>query len=119
MITKKNVKTALIWLPSIIIALFFIQNAIEKIFQSNQISKLGLSNTSVILVGIFILIATALFLFQKTVIIGTSILASYMTFVVFVHINKGKPFLLTILIVLVTIIAGYLRKKMLSSEKIK
>ncbi|MET3127488.1 glucan phosphoethanolaminetransferase (alkaline phosphatase superfamily) [Arcicella rosea] len=117
MITIKNFKTALIWLPSIIIALFFIQNAFEKIFQSNQISKLGLSNTSVIGVGIFLLIATTLFLFQKTVIIGASILASYMTFVVFVHINKGKPFLLTLLIVLVTIVAAYLRKTKLFSEK--
>ena len=117
MTTQKNFVTALIWFPSILIAVFFIQNAFEKIFQSNEVSKLGLNSTSVILVGIFLLIATALFLIKKTVILGTAILASYMTFVVFVHINKGKPFLLTILIVLGTVFAAYLRRTKLFSQR--
>ena len=117
MTTQKNFVTALIWFPSILIAVFFIQNAFEKIFQSNEVSKLGLGSTSIILVGIFLLISTALFLIKKTLILGTAILASYMTFVVFVHINKGKPFLLTILIVLGIILAAYLRRTKLFSQR--
>ena len=86
-------------------------NAWEKIFQTNQITKLGLNSTSIILVGVIILLATALFSINKTVMIGTVILSSYMVFVAFVHMGKGKPYFLTLLIVLVTIFAGYLRKR--------
>jgi hypothetical protein len=107
---RKNFETALTWLPSILVAIFFIRNAFEKIFQSDEISKLGLGTASIILVGVGLLVATALFLVQRTVIIGTVILAAYMAFVVVVHFIKGKPFVLTLVIVLVTVFAGYIRK---------
>ncbi|MEA5403272.1 hypothetical protein VB776_10125 [Arcicella sp. DC2W] len=114
---NKIFKTTLIWLPSLLVASFFIQNSFEKIFHSNEISKLSLNSTSIMLVGIFLLISTALFLIEKTLIIGTVILASYMTFVVFVHISKGKPFLLTVLIVVGIIFAAYLRKAQFFSKE--
>jgi hypothetical protein len=117
MINNKTAVTILKWLTSIGIAVFYILNAVEKIFQSNEITKPGFSNTIVILVGIILLVAVALFLINRTLIIGAVILASYMTFVVFVHIKNGKPFLLTSLIVLVTIFAGYLRKNELFTKK--
>ena len=110
MIKNNNFDTALKWFPSILVAVFFTQNAFEKILQPHETAKLGLANTSVVFVGILILIATVLFLMNRTVIIGTVILASYMTVVVLVHINKGKPFLLTALIALATIFAGFSRK---------
>jgi hypothetical protein len=108
---KKNLEKILIWIPSIFVIIFFVANAWEKIFQSNQITKLGLNSTSIILVGVVILVATALFSINKTVIIGTVVLSSYMVFVAIVHMSKGKPYFLTFLIVLVTIFAGYLRKR--------
>ena len=113
MTNKKIFETTLIWVPSILIAIFFIQNAFEKIFQSNEITKLGLNNMSIILVGIFLLIATILFLMHRTLILGTTILASYMTFVLIVHIYKGRPFFLTLLIVLAILVASFLRKSKL------
>ena len=63
------------------------------------------------MVGVIILFATALFSINKTVIIGTVVLSSYMVFVAIVHMSKGKPFFLTLLIVFATIFAGYLRKR--------
>ena len=110
MTNKKGLETSLIWVPSILIAIFFIKNAFEKIFQSNEITKLGLNNTSIIFVGILLLIATALFLMQRTLILGAAILALYMTFVLVVHIYKGRPFILTLFIVLAILVACYLRK---------
>lgn len=117
MTTSKTIKTVLIWLPSIPIIIFFIQNAFDKIIYSNQSDKLVSNSAILILTGIVLLIATALFLYKKTIIVGTAILATYMTIVVFVHISKGKPFFLTILIVLVTIIAGYIRRTKLNNAK--
>ena len=106
---EKIIKTVLIWLPSIIISVFFISNAIEKIFYSNQFDKVVTNSTVMIMVGIILLTATVLFLINKTIIWGTTILVLYMTFVVFVHMFKGKPFEVTILIVMCTIFAAYLR----------
>ena len=117
MTTSKTIKTVLIWLPSILIIVFFIQNAFDKIFYSNELDKLGSNNTILILTGVVLLIATALFIYERTIIVGTAILATYMTIVVFVHISKGKPFFLTILIVLLTIIAGYIRRTKLNNTK--
>ena len=114
---NKTIKALLIWLPSLPIIFFFIQNAFEKIFYSNHLDKLGSSSTTLILVGIVLLIATVLFVFEKTVIVGMAILALYMTMTVFIHISKGKPFFLTILIVLLTILAGYIRKTKLIDLK--
>ncbi|MBQ4820155.1 hypothetical protein J8M14_08770 [Aquimarina sp. MMG016] len=107
----------MIWLPSLVISIFFVLNAIEKIFHSDQMDKIVTNNAVVIIVGIFLLISTALFLYNKTITAGTTLLASYMTFIVFVHIYKEKPFEVTILIVMCTIFAAYLRTPNLFVQK--
>jgi hypothetical protein len=117
MTTSKTMKTALIWLPTIPVVSFFIQNAFDKIINSSQSDKFVSNSSILILTGVVLLVATGLFLYEKTIIIGTAILAIYMTIVVFVHINKGKPFVLTIMIVLLTIVAGYIRTVKLDNKK--
>lgn len=107
---NKILKTLLTWLPSIIITLFFIPNALDKILNSNQTDKIVANSTIMITTGIFLLISTALFLYNKTLLIGTTLLALYMTFIVFIHMYKGKPYEVTILIVTTTIFAAYIRK---------
>ncbi|MBL4592602.1 MAG: hypothetical protein JKX68_02170 [Flavobacteriales bacterium] len=107
---EKRIRKALIWLPSLVISTIFIQNGIGKIFHSDQMDKIVTNNTVIISVGIILLIATALFLYNKTIVLGTSILALYMTFIVFIHMYKGKPFEVVVLIVMCTIFAAYLRK---------
>lgn len=107
---EKILKTVLIWLPSIVVSIFFIPNALEKIFQSDQINKVVTNSTILIIVGVILLIATVLFLFNKTIIWGTALLAIYMTGIVCIHIYKEKQFVVTILIVMSTIFAAYLRK---------
>lgn len=113
---NKILKTLLIWLPSVIITLFFIPNALDKILNSNQTDKIVANSTILIATGIFLLIATALFLYNKTILIGTTLLALYMTFIVFIHMYKGKPYEVTILIVMATIFASYIRKPKLFNQ---
>jgi hypothetical protein len=107
---NKILKTLLTWLPSIIITLFFIPNALDKILNSNQTDKIVANSTIMITTGIFLLISTILFLYNKTILIGATLLALYMTFIVFIHMYKGKPYEVTILIVMATIFAAYIRK---------
>jgi len=118
---NKILKTLLIWLPSLIITLFFIPNALDKILNSNQTDKIVANSTIMIATGIFLLISTALFLYNRTTLIGTTLLALYMTFIVFIHMYKGKPHEVTILIVMATIFASYIRKPeiFLPDKKIK
>lgn len=107
---EKPLRIMLIWLPSIMVSTVFIQNGIGKVFQSGQQDKIISNNAVIIIVGIILLLATALFLFNKTIIWGATTLASYMTCISFIHMYKGKPFEIVILIVMATIFAAYLRK---------
>ena len=106
---NKILKTLLTWLPSIIITLFFIPNALDKILNSNQTDKIVANSTIIITTGIFLLISTILFLYNKTILIGATLLTLYMTFIVFIHMYKGKPYEVTILIVMTTLFAAYIR----------
>lgn len=110
---EKTIRLVLIWLPSIMISMIFIQNGLGKIFQSNQMDKIITNNTVIISVGFILLISTALFLFNKTIIWGTTLLVLYMTCIVFIHISKEKPFEVVALIVLATIFAAYIRQPQL------
>lgn len=110
---NKILRTFLIWLPTVIITFFYIPNALDKILNSNQTDKIVANSSLMIATGIFLLVSTALFLYNKTILIGTTFLALYMTFVVFVHMYKGKPYEGTILIVMATIFAAYIRKPQL------
>lgn len=73
----------------------------------------------VAIVGIGLLIAVALFPVNKTLILGTMLLAFYMTLIVFILIYKGKPFEIAILIVMLTVFAAYLRKPGVFHQKQK
>jgi len=107
---EKILKTLLTWLPSAVITLFYIPNAFDKILNSNQTDKIVANSSIMIATGIFLLVSTGMFLYNKTILIGTSLLALYMTFIVFIHMYKGKPYEVTILIVMATIFASYIRK---------
>ncbi|GGG95834.1 hypothetical protein GCM10011416_11880 [Polaribacter pacificus] len=108
--TAELLKKLLVKLPSVVMAVIFIQNGLTKVFNSGQLDKVIKNQTVLILVGVLLLIATCLFLFQKTLLIGTVFLSLYMCFIVCVHLYKGKPIEVTALIIVATIFAAYLRK---------
>ena len=111
----KTAKHLLLWIPSLVVAYFFLDNGLTKIFFSNGMDKIGASTNLLITSGIFLVLAVALFLSKKTLVYGTAFLVLYMTAIVFIHISKEKPFLLTASIVVLTLFAAYLRKTQLPS----
>ncbi len=111
--TDKILSRILIWLPSLAILLFYIPNALDKLLNPSQTGKIVESSAVMITAGIYILIATALFMYNKTILIGTSMLVLYMTFIVLIHMYKGKPSEIVILILMATIFASYIRKPQL------
>ncbi len=114
---EKILKTILIWLPSLIISLYYIPNAINKLLEPNQTGKIVENSAVMITAGVFLLIATALFLYNKTILVGTSMLVLYMIFIVLIHMYKGKPAEVVILILIATIFASYIRKPELFNHK--
>ncbi|WP_046755808.1 hypothetical protein [Kordia jejudonensis] len=110
MSVKKYLKRSLTWLPSTMITLFYIPNALNKLLDPNQTGKVVESNIIMIVTGIYLLIATALYLYKNTILIGTSMLSLYMIFIVLIHMYIGKPFEVAMLIVMATIFASYIRK---------
>lgn len=114
---RKILNKILLWLPSLIITLFYIPNALDKILNSNQADKIVANNDIMIATGIFLLASIAMFLYNRTVLVGTILLALYMTFIVFIHMYKGKPYEVAILIVMATIFASYIRKPQLFHQK--
>ena len=108
--TNNILSRILIWLPSFVITVFYIQIALNKILNINQSEKIINNGVILIAAGFFLLVAATLFLFNKTIMIGTFLLSSYMTCILFIHLFKGKPFEVTILIIMTTIFAAYLRQ---------
>ncbi|MFK7782555.1 hypothetical protein [Psychroserpens sp.] len=116
---NKILRTILIWLPSVAIVLFYIPNALDKLINHNQTGKVVESSAVMITAGLFILIGVALFLYNKTMIIGTAMLTLYMVFIVLIHMYKGKPSELVILILMSTVFAAYIRNPELFQMKSK
>jgi len=114
---EKTLNRILIWLPSLVIALYYIPNALDKLINHDQTGKVVENSAVMITAGIFLLIATALFLYNKTILIGTSMLVLYMIFIVLIHMYKGKPSEIVILILMATIFASYIRKPQLFHQK--
>ena len=117
--TKKILNRILIWLPSLAITLYYIPNALDKLLDPNQTGKIVENSAVMITAGIFLLIATALFLFNKTILIGTSMLVLYMILIILIHMYKGKPSEIVILILMATIFASYIRKPQLFHQKLE
>lgn len=90
----------MIWLPTLAIILFYIPNALDKLINHDQTGKVLESSAVLITAGVFNLLGTALFLYNKSILIWTSNLALYITFIVLIHIYKGKPSEIVILILM-------------------
>lgn len=114
----KKLSRILIWLPSLVITLYYIPNALDKLLNPYQTGKIVESAAVMITAGIFLLTGTALFLYKKTMLIGTSMLVLYMIFIVLIHMYKGKPAEVVILILMATIFAAYIRQPQLFNREL-
>ncbi|MDT7831640.1 hypothetical protein RQM59_04570 [Flavobacteriaceae bacterium S356] len=108
--TKKFLSKILLCFSSLVITLFFIPNALDKIVHPDQTGKVIENSAIMVGTGVFLLVATGLFLYHKTVLLGTMLLSLYMTLIVCIHMYKGKPYEVAMLIVMATLFAAYIRK---------
>ncbi len=115
--TEKILKTILIWLPSLMIIVYYIPNAFNKLLEPNQTGKIVENSAVMITAGVFLLVATAFFLYNKTMLVGTSMLVLYMIFIISIHMYKGKPAEVVVLILIATVFASYIRKPQLFIQK--
>jgi len=118
MTLKTSLASTLRWMPSFLISIFFIANALDKLMFSNASDKVVSNPTVIIIAGLFLLSATILFLNQKTIIIGASLLTLYMTCIVFIHMYKGKPYEVALLISCIPSVATCIRKPSLILKNI-
>ena len=107
---EKIFRTILVWLPSVVITLFFVPNALDKIINPNQAGKIITNSYLLFSVGVFLLISVGMFLYNKTAHIGAACLSIYMTIIVVIHMYKGKPHEVAILLVIATVFASYIRQ---------
>ncbi|MEP2937545.1 MAG: hypothetical protein ABJM06_09430 [Gilvibacter sp.] len=117
MTLKTSFKTILVYLPSLMICLFYVPNGLDKILHHDSADKIIASSAVMIITGIVLLGASVMFLINKTMLWGAAILSLYMTMIVFIHMYKGKPYEVTILIVMATIFAAYIRRPEVFSLK--
>lgn len=97
-------------LPAAMISLFFLANASDKILDNHQTGKIIENSGIMKTAGIFLLMSLILFLYRKTMLVGTAFLVLYMIMIVGIHMFKGKPFEIALLIVVGTIFSTYIRK---------
>lgn len=114
---EKVLKKAFTWIPSLLLVFFYIPNALDKLLHPDQTGKIIENSAVMITAGIFILIGMALFLYNRTMLIGTSMLVLYMIAIVAIHLYKGKPSEVVILILIATLFASYIRQRPLLSQE--
>lgn len=100
----------LVWLPSVMLALIFLPNAIEKICRPDQLDKVITNPILLVIIGLILAVAVVMFLINKTMIWGAAILVLYMSMVALIHMYKGKPHEVVALIVVSTVFAAYIRQ---------
>lgn len=114
---EKALSRILMWLPSLVISLYYIPNALDKLLNPHQTGKIVENAAVMITAGIFLFLGMVLFLYKKTILIGTSMLVLYMIFIVLIHMYKGKPSEIVILILMATIFASYIRQPQMFHQK--
>lgn len=106
-----------IWLPSIFVACFFIDNAINKIISPAEQLKGGLNDSQIVAVGILLLLFVILFLIRKIGVWGAFFLIFYMIVTLVQHIKHNKPFAITAAIIALIVASVLLRYPKLIPRK--
>lgn len=105
------------WLTTILIAFFFINNALNKIISPKEHLKGGLNDSEIIVVGILLLLFVMLFLIPKTGVWGAFFLTLYMLVTLVQHIKHNKSFGTTASIIILIVVSVLLRYPKLISQK--
>lgn len=114
---RPSIRRVATWLPSILIACFFIDNAVNKLISPKEHLKGGLNDSEIVAVGILLLLFVILFLIRKTGIWGAFLLTLYMIVTLVQHIKHNKPFVITASIIVLIVASILLRYPKLISRK--
>ena len=83
------------WVLSILVILFLLFDVVGKFMKPEVVIKstieLGYLDSTITLLGIILLICTALYAFPKTAILGAVLLTGYMGGAMATHIRVGNP----------------------------
>ena len=93
-----------------LLAVFYVPTALDKLLDPNQTGKIVQSSAVMLTAGVFILTGLALFYYHKTMLWGVTMLSLYMLPVIGIHLYKGKPAEVLMLILMSTLFAAYIRK---------
>ena len=77
----------------------------------HQTGKIVQSSAVMLTAGVFILTGLVLFYYHRTMLWGVTMLSLYMLPVIGIHLYKGKPAEVLMLILMSTLFAAYLRKR--------
>lgn len=101
------------WVLGGLVALIFIGSAISKLTANTealaQAAKFGLSKTTYSILGVIELIAVLLFLYPRTGILGTLLLAAYMGGAISTHVEFSQPLMAPVAIAAFVWIAAVVR----------
>lgn len=101
------------WALGGLVALIFIGSAISKLTANTealaQAAKFGLSKTTYSILGVIELIAVVLFLYPRTGILGTLLLAAYMGGAISTHVEFSQPLMAPVAIAAFVWIAAVVR----------
>jgi uncharacterized membrane protein YphA (DoxX/SURF4 family) len=90
------------WVLTGIVAFIFIGSGFSKITADAEGLKgataIGVDATSFRFLGVIELIASALFIYKRTAVIGTLLLVAYMGGAIATHLEHGQPLLFPVLI---------------------
>jgi uncharacterized membrane protein YphA (DoxX/SURF4 family) len=90
------------WVLTGIVAFIFIGSGFSKITADTEGLKgataIGVDATSFRFLGVIELIASALFIYKRTAVIGTLLLVAYMGGAIATHLEHGQPLLFPVLI---------------------
>ena len=101
------------WALTGLVALAFIASASMKLMGGEEMEKnaalMGLTADSLKTIGILELVCIVLFIFPRTGVLGTLLVAAYLGGAIVTHLEHGQPFIAPVVIQCITWIAAVIR----------
>lgn len=110
--TQKT-KNIIGWVLTALVALAFIASASMKLMGGEEMEKnaalMGLTANSLKMIGILELVCIVLFIFPRTGVLGTLLVAAYLGGAIVTHLEHGQPFIAPLIIQCIAWIAAIIR----------
>lgn len=116
----QKAKNIIGWALTGILAFVFISSAFMKLTGSEEVVKgaasMGLTAGTMQLIGIIEIGSILLFIFPRTGLLGTLLLAAYLGGAIVTHLEHGQPFMIPVIIEVILWITAVIRFPELSKR---